>query len=217
MHLSILRILPVHRRLRPAFGALLALLLAGTWACESSGPGDDDTRPEDELNILTLAQTAPPLATTSVSFWASYDDDTRGEIDFQNADRYLRFEVDKFSLLAFPDGTLFGPGDSVFITVTVVDPARLLFEFEPAGLKFNPLRPAELKLEYGHAGDDVEQDWDDDGTSGDSDDDEIESQFSIWRQASLGLPFLRLGSLKLEEQNEIEAELLSFSRYALAY
>jgi hypothetical protein len=120
--------------------------------------------------------------------------------------------VDAPSLLSYPDGTPFAVDDSVLITVRVVDPAQLLFELEPTGLRFNPQEPAELKIHYDHADDDL----DDDGDV-DSEDDEIERTLAIWRQESPGDPFVRLGSLLIEDLEEIEAELEGFSRYALAY
>ena len=111
-----------------------------------------------------------------------------------------------------PDGTPFAEDDSVLITVRVVDPARLLFEFEPAGLTFNPARPAELKIHYDHADDDLDEDGD-----VDLDDEALELTIAIWRQGNDGDPFERLGSLLIDDLEEIEAELQGFSRYALAY
>jgi hypothetical protein len=103
-------------------------------------------------------------------------------------------------------------GDSVLITVRVVDPDRLLFEFEPAGLTFSPERPAELKIHYNHADDDLDEDGD-----VDLEDEDLELTISVWRQENAGDPFERLFSLLLDDLEEIDAELEGFSRYALAY
>ncbi len=201
---------------------LLVLPLALTLACsDSGGPGDDDdnVKPPSELTILRLSENSPPLLNPVASFWAVRGENREVEIRFvddenptQPGEEYLELEVDAEALLAYPDGTFFVDGDSVFITVRVVDPDRLLFEFEPAGLTFSPDRPAELKIHYDHADDDLDDDGDVDGA-----DDDLELTIAIWRQENEGDPFERLGSLLIDDLEEIDAELEGFSRYALAY
>ena len=127
-------------------------------------------------------------------------------------EEYLRLRVDSPSLLSYPDGTLFQVGDSVLITVRVVDPEQIYFEFEPSGLRFNPSVPAELKIEYAE----TEGDLDDDGDV-DGDDDAIEQVIDLWRQEQAGQDFVKLGAVKIEELDEIEADILGFTRYAIAY
>jgi hypothetical protein len=200
---------------------LLVLPLALTLACsDSGGPGgDDDVRPPSELTILRLSGESPPLFNPVASFWAVRGETRQVEISFEDDERpgepgeeYLELEVDAEALLAYPDGTPFQEDDSVLITVRVVDPARLLFEFEPAGLTFSPSRPAELKIHYNHADDDLDEDGD-----VDLDDAELKLTIAVWRQENDGDPFERLGSLLIDDLEEIDAELEGFSRYALAY
>ena len=201
---------------------LLALPLALTLACsDSGGPGDDDdsVKPPSELTVLRLGESSPPLFDPVVSFWAVRGEDREVEISFvddedpnQPGEEYLELEVDADALQARPDGTPIAEGDSVLITVRVVDPARLLFEFQPAGLTFNPARPAELKIHYNHADDDLDEDGD-----VDLEDESLELTIAIWRQENDGDPFERLGSLLIDDLEEIDAELEGFSRYALAY
>lgn len=201
----------------------LSLGFLGVVACgddSSDTPGPDDpgtTRPPEELSILRLAADAPPLFENSVTFWAVRGEDREGRLYFsdgqgQRGDEYLRLRIGSSSLLARPDGTPFAAGDSVQITVTVVDPTQILFQFAPEGLTFSSSSPAELDIEYDEAGDDLN----DDG-SVDDEDDEVESRLGVWRQATVGQPFVRLGSAVIEDLREIEAELTSFSRYAIAY
>lgn len=203
----------------------LAMLAAGVLACsDSSAPGGNgNIRPPSELNVLRLALTAPPLFTDTVSFWARYDEDTEAKILFadsldpqQPGDEFLTFKVDKYALFQRPDGSQFGPGDSVLITIRVVNAAELLFEFQPAGLKFNSLKPAALELEYGRCGEAIEGDYNGDGQVNGEDDD-IEQLLALWRQATLSDPYVRLSTLVEVEFDEIEAEIREFSRYALAY
>jgi hypothetical protein len=88
----------------------------------------------------------------------------------------------------------------------------MLFELEPAGLKFNPLVPARLKIHYDHAAGDLN----DDGIVN-PEDDSIEGTLAIWRQEHPGDPFVRLTSALAVDIDEAEAGLTGFSRYALAY
>lgn len=204
-------------RTRPVVPALAVALAALAGGCSDSSGPDDGTRPPTELNILRVAEDSPPLFNPEESFWAVRGEDREVRIFFQDevggaGEEYLRLRIDAPSLLAYPDGTLFGVDDSVLVTVRVVDPAQLLFELEPSGLRFNPLVPAELKIHYDHADDDLDDDGDVDG-----DDDALELTLAIWRQESPGLPFVKLGSLLVDDLEEIEAELEGFSRYALAY
>jgi hypothetical protein len=197
------------------FLALTAVLLgAGSCADESTGPTE---KPPAELNILRLPANHPPFERTSVSFWARVNQSREAKIYFLNAsgqrgEEFARLKIDSGSLLARPDGTAFASSDSILITMTVVDPSRVLVELQPAGLRFRSDKPAELKLDYGEADDDYDDDGDIDG-----DDDRVEQQFAIWRQEKAGEAFLRLGSVKVEDLKEIEAKLVSFSRYAIAY
>jgi hypothetical protein len=201
----------------------LSLGALGVAACgdDSNDTPDPDepgtTRPPGELSILRLAADAPPLFENSVSFWAVRGEDREGRLYFeddqgQRGEEYLRLQIGSSSLLARPDGTPFAAGDSVQVTVTVVDPTQILFQLEPEGLTFSSTSPAELEIEYDEAGEDLN----DDG-SVDGEDDEVESLLGVWRQATVGQPFVRLGSAVIEDLREIEAELTSFSRYAIAY
>jgi hypothetical protein len=46
---------------------------------------------------------------------------------------------------------------------------------------------------------------------------QIKSQLAIWRQELPTDPFLRLGSVNAEDLEEINANILGFTRYAIAY
>jgi hypothetical protein len=48
-------------------------------------------------------------------------------------EEFLRFEVPGDGLFRKPDGSAFQTGDSILITVTIDDPSRFLFRFEPLG------------------------------------------------------------------------------------
>jgi len=195
---------------------LLAALLGAVGSC-SDGSGPDTSKPPGELNVIHVASNSAPLFNPSDSFYARRGEDREVRIFFQDehgqqGEEYLRLRVDAQSLLALPDGTPVLEGDSVLIHVNVVDPAQMLFELSPSGLRFNPTQPASLKIHYDHA----DGDLNDDGRV-DGEDDSIESTLSIWRQEQPGDPFVRLTSILSVELDEAEAELTGFSRYALAY
>lgn len=203
--------------MRPA-RLLPFILAAAVAACsDSGGPDTSGVKPPGELTIIRLPAGSAPIWNPVDSFYAKKGEDRDLRIYFANGlggsgEEYARLRVDAPSLLARPDGTLFQVGDSILITVRVTDPALIQFEFEPAGLTFSSLKPAELKLKYGETGGDL----DDDGDV-DAEDDGIEQVMTIWRQEQLGESYIRIGGLKVEELDEIEADILGFTRYAIAY
>lgn len=187
-------------------------------ACsDSTEPNPDIMRDPGLLNILQLAQNAPPLWNSQASFFAVRGEDREARLFFQDAtggqgEKYLRLRIPSAALLTRPDGTPFAVGDSILITVTVVDVQQILFQLEPSGLRFDPADPAELDIDYGQAGDDYDLDGD-----VDAEDDRIETELAIWRQEVVGGVFERLGSVKFEDLKEIDVDLTGFTRYAIAY
>lgn len=199
----------------------LTALIAGAAACaDSNGGGDGGPVPPGDLTFIRLAPTAPVLCADTVRFWAKKGVGVEAALVFpepghtcnESTEDFVRLKLDAQSLLAYPDGTLFQAGDSVFITLAWVGNDSILVHLEPTGLLFDPAQPAELKIEYAE----VNGDFDDDGDN-DADDDSIEQQIDIWRQPTLLDDYTRVGTAKFEDNDEIEAELNGFSRYALAY
>ena len=194
-------------RLRPGFALLSSVLLAGAVACssDSSGPTKPVVVPPSALTILTLPA-APPLCQDSVGFWARTDQDREATISFNDGDcspgeKFLKFEVKNGSLSRRPDGSAFGAVDSIFVWIKPA-PDSVLFTFEPSGLRFNPARPARLQLEYGEA---------------QVADTAIEHLLNLWVQDLPGDSLTQVGSVKVEDFDELEADILGFSRYAIAY
>ena len=202
------------RSLRPWF---TLMLLAGL-ACESTTETDPTELPEERLSFVRQSPLAPPLVATRDSFWAKVGDGRdmelyyQGETPADSGEEFLRFEVPGDALYRRPDGSLFGPGDSILITVTVVDPDRFVFQFEPSGLRFNADHPARLKVRYQLS----DQDFDDDGDE-DETDAEIEQHLDLWHQAEAGGTWRRVGAVRFSEIDEIEANIGSFSQYAVAW
>lgn len=203
------------RVLRPLF--LLLVLGSVSSSCRDGTGPDEGGVPEDELTFVRFAETAPPLAQREVSFWAVRGADRGARIRYapqageDEGEEFLEFEVPSGALLTYPDGRAFAPGDSVRITIRVVDASRFIFEFQPAGLRFDRRTPAELEVSYEGADRDYDEDGDEDG-----EDQEFEREFGFWRQERPGLPWFQVATVKLEDLEEAEAEIYGFTKYALA-
>lgn len=192
---------------------LLICCAAALLSCtDSNAPGV----PDPQLHIVQQDPAAPLLDSIVARFWAKVGDGRDVRIGYQpptaGEDYFLRFEVPGDGLLRKPDGSAFQPGDSILITLTVVDPARFSVRFEPAGLAFNPDQPARLRFYYYHA----DHDFNGDGVV-DAADTSIEHTLDLWRRESATSPWFRQGSVKFEELDEIDANILSFTEYAIAW
>lgn len=198
---------------------LLALGLVSA-ACSNATDGGQVVSPPGSLNYLRLAAAAPALCSNTVTFDAIKGTDVEGALVFPepgddcngSTEDFVRLRIDAQSLLEMPDGTPINDGDHVTITMTWVGGDSIMVELEPTGLVFNPSKPARLKIEYDEASDDLDHDGD-----VDSEDDDIEQELGMWRQAAPGDDFVLIGTVKIEDENEIEAKLNGFSRYAIAY
>jgi hypothetical protein len=201
------------------FLSVLATLAAFAWvACsDSSGPTPMPT-PNSQLHFVTQDKAAPPLLAAQVSFYAKVGQDRAVRMFYQGAapgdpgEEFLRFEVPRDGLLRKPDGTLFQPGDSVLITVTVVDAKKFIFQFAPSGLQFSPSNPARLKIEYQHS----DHDLDGDGKT-DSADVRLAGLLDLWLRHPPDTLWFKQGAVKFEELEEINANIFSFTDYALAW
>lgn len=189
-----------------AVWAVVAVLTLGGCGDDASNVDEPVILPESELEFVPRSSTAPPLETRDTSFWAVKGQDSELEIRYAGQGepgtgrRFLEFTLEQETLWRYPDGTLFQDGDSIEIFVRV-DSELFLVDMEPSGLRFNPDEPAVLEFEYEQADDDFLV---------------RESEFEAWRQELLGEPWMMIGSVKVEDFDEIEIYLLGFTRYAMA-
>ena len=187
-------------------------------ACSSTtAPDQPVVKPLASLNILRLQPGHPALYADSVSFMAVRGQSSEQKIYFADigggqGEEYLVFKLNAQSLLSYPDGTPFTTGDSVRITIRVINPDSIYFQFDPAGLKFDLAHPAKLTIKYAETGGDIN----DDGTVNGEDSTLVDS-LAIWRQPEPTDSFTQLQSVQFQEADEIEADILGFSRYAIAY
>ena len=171
-----------------------------------------------EPTFLTADPAGPTIANPVIAFWAKKGVDKRVSMYYHarpghnDSTAFMQFRVRDKSLLQRPDGSNIANGDSVLITVTLIDPTQLKLDFQPAGLVFSAHDPAELKLSFGE----TLRDLNGDGVV-DAKDAAIQRTFRIWRQESLLDPWLPLASLVLQEANEVQANIGGFTGYACAY
>jgi hypothetical protein len=102
----------------------------------------------------------------------------------------------------------------VKITIRILDLSKLITQFEPSGLVFDPLRPAELRLDFRNA----DQDFNRDGVVNAADANAI-ATFAIWKQEVVGQPWFKLSSLVEISGglSEVKADVGSFTNHAIAY
>ncbi len=210
----------MYRFRNAAAGVVLFLAAACSTGDAATDPSTNPpARPEAQLNFLRL----PPgvaLTRDSVSFWAVRGKDREVALYFRpdagrsDSVRFLRFKVSEKSLLRRPDGSAFAFGDSIRITIRVRDMTRLITDFSPSGLVFNPADPADLRLDFKK----FDEDYNRDGVVNDADRVRV-SSFAIWKQEFAGQPWVRLSSLVevSGDLREIEALILSFTNHAIAY
>ena len=194
-----------HRLLRlTAFLALAGALAA----CEDPSGGYGPV-PGEDLVFLRPGPDAPHLESYDTSFVATKGQDAELRLDYVNGEECLRLRLRDETLWRRPDGTIIQDGESVTIRGRVVDAGYFNFEFSPAGLRFDPDEPAELRVNYAFA----HPDYNGDGEVDDADED---FDFGWWRQEMPGQPWERIGSARLHDLTEVRADLEGFTRYALA-
>lgn len=201
---------------RAAIGASLCALAA----CSDgvSAAANNEQRTQEDLTFVQLGQNAPALVATTTSFWARVGVNKEIRLYYKprpgrnDSTEYLRFRVRQKSLSKRPDGSSFASSDSILITLRVTDPSKLIVDFSPSGLQFDPKEPAELKLSLKEKGGDLN----DDG-SVDAADTTLLPRLSIWRQEAAGLPWFKLVSSLTVTNDELEAKLTGFTSYAVAY
>jgi hypothetical protein len=181
-------------------------------------PGAYLTVPESSLTFLRPAAGAPRIPRRRVSFWAVNGETREGTILYQKqpgqpaASKLVRLKVDKRSLVNRPDGTPIAPGDSILITMTLVDSLRLIVDFQPQGLVFAPSRPARATFWYLEA----DHDFNFDGVVNAADV-ALESTFRLWGQELPGDPWSDLESVARPGTDQVEAKVPGFTRYAVSY
>lgn len=182
---------------------LLALLLTAAGCDEVSAPAE--AVDESDLTFVEVVPGAPAVDTTEVTFWASPTEDREVQIRYTSEGydgKCMRFLV--------PAGALQG-SDSVKITIRLVDERLFNFQFEPAGLEFDPDTPAQLEVRYKWANPDLNGDG-----QYDQIDEQMANDFGFWRQERPGDRWMKVETRRSEEKLEASTPISGFTRYALA-
>lgn len=186
-----------------------AVCIAMASCSEVTAPGTVEVVPEDELPIVAVAEDSPPLIQSVVSFWAVRGEARVVEMRYDTAysnGKCLRFILPAMSLLKHPDGSNVAMGDSVKINIRVINTSHFLFEFEPAGVRFDPAAPARLEIRYAWA------DVNGDGAATEADG----GRMALYRQERPGMVWEKIPSTQYSDIQEIHATITGFTRYALA-
>ena len=180
-----------------------ALLLAGAACDEVSAPVEEVD--EADLTFVQVVPGAPSVDNPEVSFWASRTQDREVQIRYTSEGydgKCMRFFV--------PAGSLQG-SDSVKITIRLIDERLFSFQFEPAGTKFNPNKPAQLEVRYKWANPDLNGDG-----QYDQIDEKLAREFGFWRQERLGDKWIKVETHRSDQSLEATTPVTGFTRYALA-
>jgi len=197
---------------------LTALALAAVAASSCGDSTAPEIRSESELHFVRFAADAPKILDTTVTFFAKKGENREIRLRYApvpgstETEEFLRFEVPNDALDRRPDGSVIAQGDSIQITVHVADFSQMLFEFQPAGLRFSSSRPARLKIEFHHGDHDLDHNGVVNAT-----DDALKASLGIWRREQSGDPWIRISNLLHLDLEEAEAEIFGFTTYALAY
>ena len=179
--------------------------LSGNDASRTNSSGPSSTS-SDDPTFLTASPSAPSIANPVISFWAKKGTDRSVRMVYasrpghNDSTTFLFFRVRAQSLVARADGTPLAYGDSLLITVTLVDPVQLKVDFQPSGLRFSASHPASLTMSYAETSPPPPL-----------------GALHIWKQENPLAAWLRLPSQVLSETNEVQADILGFTGYAIAY
>ncbi|HVG43733.1 MAG TPA: hypothetical protein VM890_03355 [Longimicrobium sp.] len=198
------------RRIPTLLGAALC-----AWAAAScDNPAGSKEVPGSELVFIRAAEDAPPLDSMVVHVWAKAGENRQAVIRYEKVGSYggdicLEFKIPGNGLWKRPDGSVVAKGDSVLITITVVDPKQFNFRFEPSGVQFQPDHPAELRVSYK---------WADPDRNGDGvvDSRDERFDFGFWKQETDASNWIKTGTVKDADLEELRADIRSFTKYALA-
>lgn len=189
---------------------LVAAFLTACATTESGLTAPTDARLASGADDPTFLSAAPGSAPVEpVSFWAKQGEDRTGEIfaigggSGGNGDRLVRLRVRKDAQIVLPNGTRLAAGDSVLITMQVVDPVTLSTHFEPAGLVFSGKKAAQLTMWYGRTNASAVP--------------SLEKRLSIFRQESPTEPWTKISSTVARELDEVQANIGGFTNYVIAY
>lgn len=142
-----------------------------------------------------------------VSFYAKVGSDRMGEVFVNgssggNGNRIIRLRVKKDADIILPNGTRLAKGDSVLITMQVMNATTLATHFEPAGIQFKGKNVAQLAMWYDRTNASAS------ASSG---------SLKIWQQETSTSPWVKLASKVDGVDESVSAYIPGFTNYVIAY
>jgi hypothetical protein len=208
--------------------AMVVAACVAAWACTgdavspsrqvSAAQARPDRGGPPEPNFLTPAPGAPSIANPQIVFTATKGQDIIVRMYYRptraghDSALYAQFRVPSQALQTRPDGRSINNGESVQITMTLVDADHGIIDFQPSGLRFSAKNPAVLKVNYENANPDLNGD----GVV-DAQDALLRTLLHIICRETSSSPWFPIPSANATELNEVEAAIRGFSGYAVDY
>ncbi len=161
--------------------------------------------------ILKQSSVAPPLETYQVGVWVRHDRESTVAVNYASGQPYLSLRIPRFGLKWAPDGTRIQGSDSVLVTL-ILDPVNLSVSFQPSGLVFSDVFPAQLVMYYENANPDLNGDGVVDFT-----DWVLKLQLGIWGHSDRTPGWFRVGSRNNTSQQFVAGYIYHFSDYAVSW
>lgn len=181
---------------------MLALLLVSCSDADQVSLPTQAVLLTENLTFLRFSDAAYAAAEKSGQFWAVPGESRTLVLRYTDSGQeFMRFDVGPHSLQT---------ADSVSISVQVDQYGEFTFHFSPSGLRFNPLAPARLKVNYSRANEDVDADGD-----VDSFDAVLLVTAGIWKRELPGLPWVSLPSVNLLRGVEL-TDVYDFTSFGMA-
>lgn len=188
-------------------------------AAPPGGGSDSTTVASGAPQFLQASPGAPAPTATTTSFWAVRGAERTGALFLPgpasapaDSTPLVSLTVPREGLDRRPDGSSIARGDSVRITITLVDPQHMIVELEPSGLRFSAAHPATLTLGYSQAGADLNRDGVVNGR-----DWAIETMLRIWRRERVSDPWRPVQASRHGHGRHIDGDIGGFTQYAIAY
>jgi hypothetical protein len=183
------------------------------------GPGKGSG---DDPDFLESADGTPPIANPLIVFTAVkgrgvtvrmiYERSRRGRHGGGDYDVFAEFRVGEQSLAFRPDGRPFADGESVQITMRLVDAVHGIIDFQPSGLRFSAHDPATLTISYAHADADLNKD----GVV-DARDAVLRRGLHMICRETPTSPWTPVPSFNDSDDDVVDALIRGFSGYAIEY
>lgn len=187
-------------------------------SCDTGLSTSPESRASSDLHLLHVAAETPPLDTSRLSFYAVKGRATGIQLKFHarpgssDSLALLKLQIGQGALDRHPDGSPIAQGDSVLISMRVVDSYHLVVDFQPEGLRFSATDRPILIFSWAGCGDDLNYDG-----RIDASDNVIVDRLGIWRQESKGLPWFKQNGVTSRATREVSASISGFTGYALAF